>query len=64
MYDIRKGISGYFNAYSMLKRGGTFELLRHIKTTQEDLRTREADYMKEYNSYCAYIIINNQYDKE
>lgn len=68
-YDIRKRINNHFKGYSnehtynMLKRGGTIELLEVITTTEEDLRQREVEYIKEYSLTGAYIMVNNQHAK-
>lgn len=48
--------------YSMLQRGGTFELLEHITTTEEELRKREAEYIKEYVLTGAYVVINDRHN--
>lgn len=65
----RKRISNHFkghaneHTYSMLKRGGTFEVLEVITTSEEDLRAREIEYIQEYKLCGAYIVINNQHAK-
>ena len=68
-YDIMKRISNHFNGHvnphtqSMLRRGGTFEMLEHITTTEEDLRAREIDYIKEYIACGLYTVRNEQHAK-
>ena len=68
-YDIMKRISNHFNGHvnehtvSMLKRGGTIELLEHITTTEEDLRTREIEYIKEYVACGLYKVHNEAHAK-
>ncbi len=62
---ISKHFNGHVNehTYHMLQRGGTFELLEHITTTEEDLRAREIEYIKEYKACGMFIVINNQHAK-
>lgn len=62
---ISSHFNGYVNehTYNMLKRGGTFEVLEHITTNEEDLRTREVEYIKEYKLCGVFAIINNQHAK-
>lgn len=65
----RQRICCHFNGhvnehtYNMLKRGGTFEVLEVITTTEEDLRAREIEYIQEYKLCGAYILINNVHAK-
>lgn len=67
-FDIRSRISKHFTGaandltYSMLQRGATFELLEHVTTTEEDLRSKEVDYIKEYASTGMYIVINDRHN--
>ena len=69
-YDIMKRISNHFNGHvnphtqSMLRRGGTFEMLEHITTTEEDLRAREIEYIKEYKACEIFIVHNEQHTKD
>lgn len=69
-FDVMKRISNHFNGYvnehteSMLKRGGTFELLEYITTTEEDLRAREVDYIKEYVACGLYKLHNEAHTKD
>lgn len=68
-FDIMTRLSQHFNnhvnehTYHMLKRGGTFEMLEHITTTEEDLRAREIEYIKEYKACGVFTVINNQHAK-
>lgn len=65
----RNRISNHFNGYvnehtyHMLQRGGTFEVLEHITTNEEDLRAREVEYIKEYKLCGVFAIINNKHAK-
>ena len=69
-FDVNQRISQHFNGYvnphteSMLKRGGTFEMLEHITTTEEDLRAREIEYIKEYKACEIFIVHNEQHTKD
>jgi predicted GIY-YIG superfamily endonuclease len=64
----RNRISEHFNGsandmtYSMLQRGATFELLEHVTTSEEDLRQREAEYIKEYAATGVYVVINDRHN--
>lgn len=68
-FDINQRLSQHFNGYVnkhtewMLKRGGTFELLEHITTTEEDLRAREVDYIKEFVACGLYTVHNEIHAK-
>lgn len=69
-FDINGRLSQHFNGHvnehteSMLKRGGTFELLEHITTTEEDLRAREIEYIKEYVACGLYKVHNEAHTKD
>lgn len=66
-FDINQRLSQHFNGYvnphteDMLKRGGTFEMLEHVTTSEEDLRAREIEYIKEYKACRVFVVINNQH---
>ena len=66
----RRRISEHFNGHNhnphtqfMLQRGGTFEVLEHITTTEDDLRLKEQEYIKEYSMTGMFIMINNAHAK-
>lgn len=61
---IKNHFKGYANdmTYSMLKRGATFELLEVVHGTEDDLRQREKEYIKEYVSTGMFIVINDRHN--
>jgi len=61
---ISQHFRGFVNkhTYEMLQKGGTFELIEVVNGTEEQLRAKETEYIKEYVSTGVYIVINEKHN--